>query len=110
VALETIASMNPAHGKAIDRGNLSTRNRSISVALVLLLIGYGSLYPLTWNFETPQEFIILGSISLIDVVENIILFMPLGWLLACYHRGQPRRWLTFVAWFLVALTTASVLQ
>ena len=54
---------------------------SVAVGLVLGLIVYGSLYPFQWNFAAPQDFIWSGEIGLMDLVENIVLFLPLGGLL-----------------------------
>lgn len=86
------------------------RSYRVAVGLLLLLIVYGSLYPFTWNFERPQNFILLGSVGLIDVVENVILFLPLGWLLAWHCSGRRRQWISYGAWFLIALVVATVLQ
>lgn len=88
----------------------SGRNYRIGVGLLLALIVYGSLYPLTWNFAQPQEFIFRGSIGLADLLENVVLFLPLGSLLAWRYRGQPGQRAGFAIWFLVALAVASVLQ
>lgn len=88
----------------------SGRNYHIAVALLLALIVYGSLYPLTWNFAQPQEFIFRGPIGLADLLENVVLFLPLGWLLAWYWHGRPGRLTGFAVWFAVALVVASVLQ
>ncbi|MFZ3125407.1 MAG: VanZ family protein [Acidovorax sp.] len=88
------------------------RSRSLPVALplVLLLIVYGSLYPFRWNFSDPQAFIWSGRIGLVDLVENIVLFLPLGGLLGWAGQGQPRRWAFFAAWLVVSLAVASALQ
>ena len=97
-----------------ENANRSTpagkRSYRTPVGLLLLLIAYGSLFPLTWNFEQPQDFIFKGPIHLVDIVENVLLFMPLGWLLAWKSHGHPRKWLSFTYWFFIALATASVLQ
>lgn len=86
------------------------RNHRIAVGLLLLLIVYGSLYPLTWNFAQPQDFIFWGPLGLVDVLENVILFLPLGGLLAWHHHGSSRQWRGFAMWFVIALIVASILQ
>jgi VanZ family protein len=86
------------------------RSFQISVGLLLLLIAYGSLYPFTWHLEQPQDFIWLGPIGLIDVLENALLFLPLGLLLAWHYSSRRRQWIGFAAWLLIALAVASVLQ
>jgi len=96
--------------KAGHPAGTSRRNHRIAVGLLLSLIVYGSLYPLTWNFAQPQDFVFRGPLGLVDVVENVILFLPLGWLLAWHHHGQPRQLAGFVAWLLIALVIASILQ
>ena len=92
----------------------SARSRNhahrVSIGVLLLLIVYGSLYPLSWNFERPQDFIFLGRIGLSDVLENVVLFIPLGWLLASHYHDRARQWPKFTVWFLVALVLASALQ
>lgn len=86
------------------------RNYRIAVALLLVLIVYGSLYPLTWNFAQPQDFILWGRLGLVDVVENVILFLPLGALLAWHYLGRPGHWRGFVVWSVIALLVAAILQ
>ena len=86
------------------------RNHGIAVGLLLVLIVYGSLYPLTWNFAAPQDFIFRGPLGLVDVLENVILFLPLGALLAWRDHGGGGQWRGFVRWFVIALVVASVLQ
>jgi VanZ family protein len=90
------------------------RSYRIAIALVLLLIVYGSLYPLRWDFAHPQDFVTSGGIHLGDVLENVALFLPLGWLLAWHGQhespGPRRTGARFVLWWLIALVVASVLQ
>lgn len=86
------------------------RNYRIGVALLLGLIVYGSLYPLAWNFAQPQDFIFRGPLGLVDVVENVILFLPLGGLLVWHYHDRPRQWRGFVIWFVIALLVAGILQ
>lgn len=88
----------------------TTRDYSIAVGVLLLLIVYGSLYPLTWNFAKPQDFIYLGPVGVVDLLENVVLFLPLGWLLAWRYHGKPNHWIIFGIWFVIALVVASVLQ
>jgi VanZ family protein len=82
----------------------------IAIALVLLLIVYGSLYPLQWNFGRPQDFVWHGPIGLGDLLENVALFVPLGWLLAWYHRAPTGRTPGFARWFVIAFAVAFGLQ
>ena len=86
------------------------RNHGIAVGLLLVLICYGSLFPLTWNFTQPQEFIFRGSLGLIDVLENFVLFLPLGALLAWRYHGSAEQWRGFAQWLMIALFVASILQ
>jgi len=96
--------------KAGHPAGASRRNHRIAVGLLLSLIVYGSLYPLTWNLAQPQDFIYWGPLGLVDVAENVILFLPLGWLLAWRHHGRPRQLAVLVVCFLIALVVASILQ
>ena len=83
---------------------------SVAVGLVLGLIVYGSLYPFQWNFAAPQAFIWSGPIGLMDLIENIVLFVPLGGLLGWAGIERKRRWVFFALWWVLALVVASVLQ
>ncbi len=83
---------------------------SVAVGLVLGLIVYGSLYPFQWNFAAPQDFIWSGEIGLMDLVENIVLFLPLGGLLGWAAKGRKHPWVFFVAWCVLSLVVASALQ
>lgn len=83
---------------------------STAVALVLGLIVYGSLYPFQWNLTTPQDFIWSGPIGLMDLIENVILFVPLGGLLGWAARERKRRWVFFAAWLVLSLVVAGALQ
>ncbi|ART59393.1 hypothetical protein CBP36_11555 [Acidovorax carolinensis] len=87
-----------------------SRSLPVALALVLLLIAYGSLFPFQWNFTAPQPFIWSGRIGLVDLVENIVLFMPLGGLLGWAGQGRPRKWAFFAAWLVASLVLASALQ
>lgn len=89
---------------------LGGRNYRIAIGLLLGLIVYGSLYPLTWSFTQPQDFIFWGRLGLVDVVENVILFLPLGGLLAWHYHGRLGHWRGFVLWLVIALLVASILQ
>lgn len=89
---------------------VSAASYRIAVGILLVAITYGSLYPFTWNFDQPQDFIYIGPIGVIDLVENIVLFLPLGWLLAWHYDGRQRQWKHFWSWFVIALVVASVLQ
>lgn len=97
--------------KAGHLAGVSGHNYRIAVVLLLALIVYGSLYPLTWNFAQPQDFIFRGPVGLADLLENVVLFLPLGWLLAWHRHGGQPGWLAgFAVWFVNALVVASVLQ
>lgn len=88
----------------------SAASYRIAVGILLVVIIYGSLYPLTWNFDQPQDFIYIGPIGVIDLLENVVLFLPLGWLLAWHYDGRQRQWMHFWNWFVIALVVASLLQ
>lgn len=81
-----------------------------AVTILFALIIYGSLYPLTWRFDHPKAFIYVGPVSVIDAVENILLFLPLGWLISWRCDACGRRWMHFWKWFLIVLVVASLLQ
>lgn len=87
-----------------------SRSLHVAVGLMLALIVYGSLYPFEWNFAAPQDFIWSGRIGLMDLVENILLFMPLGVLLGWAGHAHQRRWVFFAVWWLLALAVAAALQ
>ncbi len=90
------------------------RSYRIAIGLVLLLIVYGSLYPLRWDFAHPQDFVWHGRIGLGDLLENVMLFLPLGWLLAWYHEDgendSAAGWRAFALWFVIAWVVAGALQ
>ena len=73
------------------------RNYHITIALLLALIVFGSLYPLTWNFAQPQDFIFRGPVGLVDLLENVILFLPPGWLLGWNDLPGAMSWLPFAS-------------
>ena len=81
-----------------------------AIGLVLGLIVYGSLYPFQWNFAAPQDFIWSGRIGLMDLMENILLFVPLGGLLGWAGLGRARPWVFFATWLVLALVVAGTLQ
>ena len=74
-----------------------SRGLPVALALVVLLVAYGSLFPFQWNFNAPQAFIWSGRIGLVDLIENIALFVPLGGLLGWAGQGRPRKWVFFAA-------------
>lgn len=80
------------------------------IGMLLLLIAYGSLYPFTWNFEQPNAFILQGGVGRIDLIENIVLFIPLGCVLAWHGALRRQRVMGFLGWFVALLAFASVLQ
>lgn len=88
----------------------SSRHNGSAVALVLFLIIYGSLYPFVWNFEQPQDFIWIAPFGLIDAVENIVLFIPLGAILAWRYHAQEQHGIHFLIWLIIALVVAAGLQ
>ncbi|MDB5892539.1 MAG: hypothetical protein JWQ88_70 [Rhodoferax sp.] len=103
--------MAPVSGMvARHESGVHSRSHRIGIGLVLLLIVYGSLYPLQWNFAHPQDFIWHGPIGLGDLLENVALFAPLGCLLAWYHREPAGRRRAFAVWFAMAFTLAFGLQ
>ncbi|KQP23512.1 VanZ family protein [Pseudorhodoferax sp. Leaf267] len=81
-----------------------------AIAILLVAIAYGSLYPFAWNFDAPQAFVVSGRVGRTDLVENIVLFLPLGCVLAWYFDARGRMRAGFLAWFVLALVFASVLQ
>ena len=87
-----------------------SRGLPVALALVVLLVAYGSLFPFQWNFNAPQAFIWSGRIGLVDLIENIALFVPLGGLLGWAGQGRPRKWVFFAAWLVAAIVLASALQ
>lgn len=87
-----------------------SRGLPVALALVVLLVAYGSLFPFQWNFNAPQAFIWSGRIGLVDLIENIALFVPLGGLLGWAGQGRPRKWVFFAAWLVAAMVLASALQ
>lgn len=94
--------------KSVDAGS---RTFGVSVGLVILLIVYGSLYPFRWNFAEPQAFIWIGPVGWVDLVENVLLFLPLGVLLGWACRGSAvPRWRHFSLGILLALVVAGSLQ
>ncbi|APW38302.1 hypothetical protein RD110_14805 [Rhodoferax koreense] len=99
-----------AETAAVAGHRIQARSYRIAIAAVLLLIVYGSLYPLRWDFAHPQDFIWRGRIGLGDLLENVALFVPLGWLLAWYHQDATRRGRVFLFWFVIALVVAAALQ
>mgnify|MGYP003584994831 CR=1 FL=1 len=68
-----------------------SRGLPVALALVVLLVAYGSLFPFQWNFNAPQAFIWSGRIGLVDLIENISLFVPLGGLLGWAGLGRGVR-------------------
>lgn len=88
------------------------RSRSLpaALALVVLLIVYGSLFPFQWNFIAPQAFVWRGRVGLVDLVENVILFAPMGVLLGWAAQARGRWWIFFAGWLAAALVLAGVLQ
>ena len=86
------------------------RHLPIAVGLVILLIVYGSLYPFQWNFTAPRPFVWGGRIGLRDLVENLLLFIPLGGLLGWAAGARPDRWAAFAGWCSLALVLAGTLQ
>ncbi|MDP1606049.1 MAG: hypothetical protein Q8L93_05335 [Rhodocyclaceae bacterium] len=82
----------------------------IPVLLLLSLIAYGSLYPFTWNFTTQQAFnySLAGRAGLSDLVENIVLFLPLCWILGWRHQALQCRRVEAAGW-LAAIAAAAVL-
>lgn len=82
----------------------------VAVGLVVVLIVYGSLYPFQWNFAAPRTFIWRGPIGLTDLIENVLLFLPLGFLLGWDWQQHPHRRAHFAGWLLLSLAVAGGLQ
>ena len=78
--------------------------RHRATAFVLLLVVYGSLYPFHATFPPPasawDQFATLspGDLHLGDIVANILLFVPLGFLVADESTSWTRRLLVGLAW------------
>ena len=82
----------------------------MAVGLVLLLIVYGSLFPFRWNFAAPQAFVWGGPVGLTDLVENVLLFLPLGALLGWDGAARARPWRHALVWLVLAVALAGALQ
>lgn len=82
----------------------------MAVGLVLLLIVYGSLFPFRWNFAAPQAFVWGGPVGLTDLVENVLLFLPLGALLGWDGAARARPWRHALVWLVLAVLLAGALQ
>lgn len=82
----------------------------VNSAVLLLLIIYGSLYPFEWEFENTKRFILYAPIGLIDAIENILLFAPIGayWGWSTSNRRTNTR--DFFVLLFVAFSIATVLQ
>lgn len=87
-----------------------SRSYQIAVGLVLLLIVYGSLYPFRWDFSAPKPFVWLGRVGLVDLIENVILFLPLGFLLGWNGQARSHRGSHALQWTLMSLAVAGALQ
>ena len=94
--------------KAVDSS--PRRGLQVAVGLILVLIVYGSLYPFRWNFAAPHAFVWRGPVGLTDLVENIFLFLPLGFLLGWDWQQHAHRRAHFAGWLLLSLAVAGGLQ
>src|SRR5258705_6225051 len=85
----------------------SSRRKSLTVAAVcyLLFVVYGSLVPLefhprpletAWRDFLAASYLVLGVESRADWVPNILLYMPLAYLLSAALAGGSRSALTRV--------------
>jgi len=93
---------------SVDAGSRSHR---VAVGLVVLLIVYGSLFPFRWHFAEPRAFVWVGPVGLVDLVENILLFLPLGVLAGwAWPARSGQRWRHVWLWTLWALVLAAGLQ
>lgn len=89
---------------------IGRKTLQVAVGLVFLLIIYGSLYPFRWNLAAPQAFVWRGPVGLMDLVENIVLFLPLGFLLGWDWQQHPHRRTHFAGWLLLSMGVAGGLQ
>ena len=94
----------------MDSGGSRSPRLTVLVGLILLLIVYGSLFPFRWDFAQPQPFVWHGPIGVLDLIENVVLFLPLGAVLGWSAQGRARHAARFVAWALMALGLAGALQ
>jgi glycopeptide antibiotics resistance protein len=77
----------------------------------MAIVAYGSLFPLDWDFATPNAFGWFEHAGRLDIVKNIVLFMPLGFLVAVMAAHAPTARAAFVLrWALGACAFAAALQ
>jgi VanZ family protein len=62
----------------------------VAVGLLVVLIVYGSLYPFDWNVNAHKGLLYWNRVSLSDLVQNVLLFLPLGWLLGSIANQRGR--------------------
>lgn len=79
--------------------------------LWMAVVAYGSLFPLDWDFAAPNRFGWFEHAGKLDIVKNIALFMPLGWLVAVMarHGAIPDKGLA-LRWTVAAFLLATLLQ
>ena len=82
----------------------------IPLILLIVLIGYGSLYPFAWDFASARPFALSLHGGYPDLIENVLLFLPLGLLLGWRWRALARSRATAAFWLGLALCYAVVLQ
>ena len=77
--------------------------RASAALLYLLLIGYGSLYPLSgWRAVESGSLTFLTApwprfITRTDLITNVLAYLPLGYLLSAWLRLHIGRWQTVLA-------------
>lgn len=89
--------------------------RAGAVLLYLLLLAYGSLYPLSgWHGSSHDALNFVLSpwpryVTRTDLITNVLAYLPLGYLLTTWLRLYTGRWQA-VAWVVLASTLFSLLM
>lgn len=85
--------------------------------LLLFLIAYGSLYPFNfdaaaWSAQLRGDFFNFNAFYSTrgDVVGNLLLFLPVGFLMVHISRLQQSPWPHFALWLLIGVSGAGALQ
>ncbi len=104
-----------------DAAGSATENRGISIYLVigyLILVIYGSLLPFTRNDLTFDDawtnfphipFLNLGVANRADLVANLLLYIPLGFLLCGFLAGRRRhQWVRIIGSMVALLFSIAI--